>query len=151
MKRTKLSYLAVNSVLLLFLVFGCRGYGTLKLAPEDKAPVIIEQLKEDFDSFDIYYFPYISDHPAAVLFDPKDETRRILTTAGWYKVESPERLKFVIDQAQQWYTPTLREIHGPDSQFYGYLYTEWDYAYIEAVSDDTLRVYDLDPPPLENF
>jgi hypothetical protein len=52
---------------------------------------------------------------------------------------------------EKWYEPAMYDIPGPDDQFYGYLFSARNYAFMQAIHDKTLRVYDLDPTPLERI
>jgi len=149
-------YPAIMVLLLVFLTSGCswlKGYGKLRLQSRHEEKVTIQELKDNWDDYTIYYAGYYGrlsiKHPSAVMFDPKKDDR-VLVGDKWTKVEDQETLSRLISSIQSqkaMYYPRLRRILGPDDQFYGYMFTALHQAVIKVVDDRTMWVYNLPMPP----
>jgi hypothetical protein len=157
MKRYMCPVLMVLS--LIFLVSGCawlRSYGKLRLQSRDEKKVTIQELKDNWRDYTIYYAGYYGiKQPSAVMFDPKKDDRALMGDK-WTKVEDQETLSELISSIQchkALYYPRLWKVLGPDDQLYGYLFSAWDSVpvVIRVVDDRTMWVHDVPlPPHLEN-
>jgi len=144
-------YLAVIVSVLLFLVSGCswyKSYGKVRLQSGPGHRVTIQELRENWRDYTIYYAGMSVQHPSAIMFDPKKDSRT-LASDKWIKVEDQETLSELISwiQLTTEFYPRLQRILGPDDQFYGYFYSGWDHVLIKVVDERTLWVYDLPMPP----
>jgi hypothetical protein len=126
------------------------NYGKLDVVWPFRTAINIAQIHENWEDYDIYYAGYSTAFPAAVMFDPKGDKRRLVSDA-WVQVKDRETLLGLIDRLwvdTQYYYPKLRKILGPDNQLYGYMYTAWDHAVMKAVDTGTLWVRDLPHRPI---
>ena len=127
------------------------SYGKLRVQPRGPERVTIEMLEERWEDYDVYFAgPWIG-RPSAVMFDPKDDDRKLVPHKWWVPVKKKEDLLEVVSgvkvgQASFW--PIVWRILGPDNQFYGYLYTPWRHVVIKVVDNKTLWVDDI---PLPRF
>jgi hypothetical protein len=137
--------------LLISAIFGCsflNRYGKLRLAWSKE--MTIEQLQQDWGNYDVYYAGYSVPFPAAIMFDPKNDERKLITDA-WVQVEDPETVSNLVRNLwidEQYSYPKLRKILSPDNQMYGYMYTAWDHAVIKVVDETTMWVEDLPHRPI---
>jgi len=147
----KVKYPALIVLVLVFLTSGCswlKSYGKLRLQSGPGHKVTIEELRENWNDYTIYYAGQSVGLPSAIMFDPKKDSKTLLSDK-WIKVEDRETVSELISWIQhstQFY-PRLQRILGPDDQFYGYFYSGWDHVLIKVVDERTLWVYDLPIPP----
>jgi hypothetical protein len=151
MDTKKYIYLSVIVVVLALIMPGCswlKSYGKLRVQSGPGHKVTIEELKENWDDYTIYYAGLSVDHPSAVMFDPKNDSTSLVSDK-WVKVEDQETLSGLIGSIQRTthFYPIVQRILGPDDQFYGYFFSAWHNVLIKAVDDRTLWVYDLPLSP----
>lgn len=153
-------YICPAATVLVSILFmsGCsslKNYGKLRLQSRHEKKVTIEELKENWHDYNIYYAGYYGGlsikHPSAVMFDPKKD-KKALVGDKWTKIEDRETLSKLISSIQSQkanYYPRLWRILGPDQQFYGYLFTALDRVavVIKVVDDKTMWVFNLPRPP----
>jgi len=134
---------------LLFLLAGCSGYGTLGLQTGYKGQVGLEELKENWNDYALYYSETRERNPSAILFDPKQDDRTV-GEKGWYKIDDPALLSQVIGWIKDTkFMPRLHRILGPGGQFYGYLFSAWDNeVVIRAAGEKTVNVKIREVPAL---
>ncbi len=143
-------------LLLAFLISGCswlKGYGKIRAQSGPGKRVTIQELRENWHDYTIYYAGYHGKlsikHPSAVMFDPKKDDR-VLVGDKWTKVDDQKTLSELISSIQSHkarYYPSLWRILGPDDQFYGYLFSAWHHVPIKVVDEKTMWVYNLPRPP----
>ena len=148
--------LTIAGLLLMVLMSGCQlitNYGKLRLqyGPDEK--MTIQRLEERWQDYDVYYAGVHVQLPSAVIFDPKDDDRKLITHERWVHIEDREELAEVLlwlwgDETSPEFSPQLWKILGPDDQLYGYMYTPWDHANIKMVDEKTLWVDDIPLPPI---
>lgn len=146
--------LGLVCVVLLFCV-GCAG-GTLggnyaKVWPASSSKgVTIHSLVEDWQAYDIYYAGLGVDTPSAIMFDAKQDGRR-LTSDKWVPVTDQQTAKRIVGwiHADIAFYPILYEILGPDNAFFGYMYTACEGIVVKVIDDKTLWVDDLPLPPID--
>jgi len=145
---------AVTVLLLISVISGCtwlKSYGKLRLQPRREKKVTIQELKDNWLDYTVYYGGYYGvRQPSAVMFDPKKDNRALVGDK-WTKVEDQETLSKLISSIQchkAVYYPRLWRILGPDDQLYGYLFSAFDRVpvVIKVVDDRTMWVYDLPLP-----
>lgn len=139
-------------VLVLFLPTACAGlqsHGKLRLQPQGKDRVTIEQLVEEWQGYDIHYAGINVNKPSAVLFDPKGDDRSLQVHPWWIKVNRKETLVEIIRwlEFDKHFEPLVWRVLGPDDRFFGYMFTAWTHALIRVVDENTLWVNDLSMPP----
>ncbi len=152
-KKGKICLAFVGIILILpistWAFFG--SYGKLRVQPRGPEKVTIEMLEERWEDYDVYFAgPWIG-RPSAVMFDPKDDDRKLVPHKWWVPVKKKEDLLQVVSgvkvgQVSFW--PIVWRILGPDDQHYGYMYTAWQHVLIKVVDDKTLWVDDI---PLPRF
>lgn len=152
------TYPTIIVLVCVFLMAGCswlRGYGKLRLQPRGAREVTIQELRENWHEYTIYYAGYYGGlslkHPSAVMFDPEQDDRALVGDK-WTKVGDEETLSKLISSIQSQrarYYPRLWRILGPDDQLYGYLFSAWDRVpvVIKVVDERTMWVSNLPLPP----
>ncbi|NVM25759.1 MAG: hypothetical protein HWN70_07570 [Desulfobacterales bacterium] len=143
----KYVHLAMLGLVWVFLLSGCSGYGKLRPHAREGMRVGVEELKENWSDYIIHYAEGYGGKPAAIMFDPK-EGNKTLVCKKWIKVDDKETLLELLEWIQQSvrYTPRLWRILGPDDEFYGYMLSTRDHVVMKVIGDNTMYVYDLDPP-----
>jgi len=158
MKKGNNLYLTVIVFLLIFFIFGCsqfHGYGKLRQQSRDGNKVTIQDLKENWNDYIIYYAGYYGSlsikHPSAVMFDPKNDSKG-LAGDKWTIVKDKHTLSELISSIQSQKSVSglysrLWRILGPNEQLYGFLFTAWDHVVTKVIDDKMMWVYDLPSPP----
>lgn len=153
-KRIAVSIFIV--MVLVLMISGCATYGTLQM--ESRSPyrgkaeynnrMTIDKLVGHWQDYDVYYAGYKASRATGVLFDPKNDNRK-LTNGWWQKINDKETLMYVL----KWlglrrglYSNSLYKMIGPDGQFYGYVYTPFYHLVFKSVGNETMYVYNLDNP-----
>lgn len=156
MKKKGSICLALIGIILILPISTCTflgPYGKLRVQSEGPEKVTIEMLEERWEDYDVYFAgPWIG-RPSAVMFDPKDDDRKLVPHKWWVPVKQREDLLEVISGVrvgQGAFWPIVWRIVGPDDQFYGYMYTAWHYVRIKVVDSKTLWVDDI-PLPRFNY
>ena len=124
-------------------------YGKLSVQPSGKERMSIEILKERWQDYDVYFAGPNMNRPTAIMFDPKDDDKKLVPHKWWVRIEKEEDLKEVLWElrmAQVNFFPLVRSILGPDKDLYGYMYTAWNHVLIKVVDDSTLWVDDIPLP-----
>lgn len=144
-------------VVLVFLIsmsFACSAlnrYGKLRLARPDE--MTIEELRKNWDRYEIYWAGHTLEFPAAIMFDPKDNGTKLISDA-WEPVETQETLSKLVHNLwidiQHYLYPKVQKILSPDNRLYGYMYTAWQHAVIKVVDEDTMWVKDLPHRPVKS-
>jgi len=160
MAREKHIYPILLAFLMVFLVSGCAGfknYGKIRLPSHPSERMTIQELKENWQNYTIYYAGVTVNHASSLMFDPKNDTKTLVGDY-WTKVDDQETLSVIIDRIQRniRYNSMLYRILGPDDQFYGYLVLpvpKWwcrspkqsrlSHVVIKVFDSNTLYVYDL--------
>ena len=147
--------LALVIIFFFFLGFlsGCswnQEYGKLWVGPASKERLTPNQLYEQWENYHIYYAGVSISQPTAILFDPKDDKRKIETHEYWAPVKKREELWDLIGhiQTSQYQYPVMKSILGPGNAFYGYLYTNWTHVVLKVIDQKTLWIDYLNENPL---
>lgn len=119
------------------LIFGCswlKGYGKVRVLSRHEEKLTIQELKENWKDYTIYYAGLSVGVAAGIMFDPKSDERTLLGDR-WIKVEDQETLSKLIDAIESYieFYPRLHRILGPDNQFYGYMFYAWCNPVIKVV------------------
>lgn len=143
-------YLALVAVVLVFIMSGCLGYGKIRSQSGYGDDLTIEKLEENWRDYTVYYAGYAVNNPSGIMFDLKNDDKKLLPSDRWTKIEDQETVVEVISwikiQNSYNFYPRLYRILGPDNQFYGYLFSAWDHLLTKVVDDKALWVYDLPEP-----
>lgn len=143
--------IALMAVVLMYIIPGCSGYGKLGLQSRYGDDVTIEKLQEKLPDYTVYYAGYAVNNPSGIIFDPKNDTKTLMPSERWTKLNDKESAIEVISwikiQDSSDFYPRLYRILGPDDQFYGYLYSAWNHLLTKVIDGKTLWVYDLPDPP----
>ena len=151
MKHLKnFSFLAVIFTVLWF-VSGCLGnYGKMRVASVDYNATI-RQLKTNWDNYDILYAGLSTDSPAAIMFVPRTDGKRLIG-----KKWMPVTKKSEFDEIVRWlesnveFLPTLYEVLSPQGVFFGYIYvSDMVLIVIKQIDPETLEVEDMPLPPFD--
>jgi hypothetical protein len=140
------------AALILSVSAGCffaNKYGKLRLAGFSGNKMTIHELKENWEDYDVSYAGYSVGFPTAIMFDPKDDERK-LTSYKWVRVKDQETLSALIGGfwvGTRDFRPKVWKILGPNGQLYGYMYTPVDHAVIKVVDETTMWVEDLPTGP----
>lgn len=149
MDLTKIPFLALF-LLSPFLVFSCFGnYGRVGMhwGPVEKKS--IQELAGNWERYLVYYAGPSVSFPSAVLFDPREDGRKIVPHK-WLPVKDQAQLTEIVEwlEFDHTYPPALYRILGPDNQFYGYLYSNVFHVAIKAIDVNTLWMGDIPLPPI---
>ena len=155
MKRKKYLCLIFIGIV---IAYGCSllsGYGKLRQQNKKVDGITIQQLEDTWEDYTIYYAGYYGSlsikHPSAVVFDPRNDERK-LEGDKWTIVSDKQTLLELIDSIQrqeslEGLNPDLWKIYGPDEKFYGYFYSAWGHLVVKVVDEKTMEMYDLPLPP----
>ena len=148
-------------ILIFTCIMGCSGnYGTLKTQSESDSKVTRQELIDNWSDYHISY------RTAAIVFDPKNDDRKILLGGkkgwGWATIKDQEtwteftKTNITSDgdirpiRADSPVTGVtndspmtgVREIWGPDDQLYGFVITsQFDTVSTILVEENSLRLY----------
>ena len=136
---------------LLFLVSGCLGnYGKIRLASGDHNTTI-QQIKENWENYDILYAGLSTDSPSAIMFGPRNDGKRLMGKK-WMPVTDAAVLDEIVDWLESYinFPPTLYEILSPEGVFFGYIYTSsTEQIVVKQVDPETLELENIPLPPID--
>jgi hypothetical protein len=140
----------VLPLLLVFSLLSCSGnYGRLvaQWRPEDENT--IRDLAGDWGKYLVYYAGPSTSFPSAVMFDPKEDGRKLVPDK-WVPVTDRAQLNEIVEwlEFRPIFRPVLFRILGPDGNPYGYLYSYKTDVLIKVTGDNTLWVSDMPLPPI---
>jgi hypothetical protein len=154
MNSRKCLYLVSMTALVIGLASGCstlKEYGKLGFAGTTEPKMTLDQLVENWNDYDVYYSGINKDRVYGIMFDPKNDTRKLVGHKWWEPVESQEQLRqsiLWVDVFRSYgYQPTLWKILSPDNQLYGFIYTFKHPVIVKVIDDKTLWVDELTFPP----
>ena len=139
-------------ICLLFIGFafimGCSGTRTsIKNQSRDESKVTQEKLIKNWSDYDIWF------KQTVIAFDPKNDDKKILVGNSWGTVKDQESWTRIvkenttsngkIDPLWSYGSMTgVREIWGPDNQFYGYvIHQQRDLVSAKVVDENTVRLW----------
>lgn len=149
-------------LLVVSFVFGCAGlrnYGKIRPTSGPSEKMTVDELKENWQDYTIYYAGATIEHASALMFDPKNDDR-VLVGDYWTKVKDQETVEYLINKIQRYvkYNSRVWSILSPDDQFFGYLvlpvrilWGDWNrsrrapdsHVIIKVIDEKTLYVYGL--------
>jgi len=151
MKSLKFLFFSTVIFIITGLVSGCLGnYGKIRLASGDHNTTI-QDLKENWENYDILYAGLSTKSPSAIMFGPRADGKRLIGKK-WMPVTG----RSVVDEIIEWlnayvnFPPTLYEILSPDNVFFGYIYTSpTQQIVIKQIDPETLELENIPLPPID--
>ncbi|MGD2036485.1 MAG: hypothetical protein PVH28_01310 [Desulfobacterales bacterium] len=136
-------------IILLFpFIMGCsETYGTLKKLSTADSKATQQELIDNWSQYHIWL------KSAVIVFDPKNDNKKILVGSNWSTVKDQETWTEIVKAnttsqgniSPVWanYAMTgIREIWGPDNQLYGYIiHQQPDLVSVKLVEVNTLRLW----------
>ena len=137
---------------ILFITAGCANYGRLSSVPGNETEDLLSDLLSRTDQYAVHYHGNSEKLVSGILFDHRDDGKSIRPEGMlWSEVSDPKTIASIISiikiSNNPGYFPVLYKINDPQGNFYGYLYTGWNYLAIRPVDEQTVRVYGLKGPP----
>jgi hypothetical protein len=150
MNTKPFSFSIVLIVVSAILSYGCAGintYGKLR-ATQGKGEITIEDLIKNWQAYDIYYAGYYPSRPSAVIFDLKEDGRKLVYDE-WVPVTDQKTLVNLVNwmDSNPFSYPQAYRILGPDDQSYGFIISTWNHVLMKKIDETTMYVYDLPYPP----
>jgi hypothetical protein len=145
----KIIRLAAIAILIFAFVMGCKTGNYAKLKNQSRADSRVTQQKL-IDNWSDYHIWFRS---AVIVFDPKDDDKKILVGSNWGTVNDKETWADMIkanttshgniSPVGASYSMTgVREIWSRDSQFYGYvIHQQGDLVSVRVVDENTMRLF----------
>ena len=119
---------AIKSVCLMFMILiaitGCATaeYGKIHKQTVAENEIKVTDLGDNWQDYDIYYATSNGSRPAAVMFDPKNDDRKLVGDS-WRQIDDPVTLAKSIRTIQVWYRYAIvGVIQSPDARVFGYMY-----------------------------
>ena len=144
----KIIRLAVMANLIFAFIIGCSGKaGKIKTQSESESNVTQQELIDNWSDYTIWL------RSAAAVFDPKNDSRKILVSSHWATVKDEKMWKEIVKAnttsdgkiSPVWadYSMTgVRELWGPDNQLYGFIiHQQADLVNVRLVEENTLRLW----------
>ena len=138
-------YRYLNVFLIAVVISGCaswqKNYGKLKSLPKGESEMIIRDLIDKWEDFDIYYADSGIPSSIGIMFDPKNNDTALVGDM-WKKVTDKETLLKTVKWIK--HDRLLNEILGPDGRFYGYLYYSYGHVTLKMIGDKKMYVFNLE-------
>ena len=143
--------LAGIAILILIFIMGCSGnHGNLKTQSEGDSKVTQQELIDNWSDYHIRYRAF------AIVFDPKNDDRKILVGSSWGKVKDQEIWTEIVKTKTtsdgdfslvfadyDYRTTGVQEIWGSDNQLYGFIIyqqTMVDSVDVKLVDENTMQL-----------
>jgi len=148
----------LSSILLLLLLCfwmmpGCLGlekYGSIRAA-DGQGDSSIQNLIENWQEYHIYYAGLSYKSPSAILFNPKEGNKRVVSKK-WMPVTDQSVAVTIVKWLDSYinFPPYLSKILGPKGDFFGYVYTSaQEQVVVREIEPNTLFVEDIPLPPFD--
>jgi hypothetical protein len=141
-------------------IMGCSGnYGKLKTQSGNESKVTQRELIDNWSDYNIWLSYYVGLRDtllAVIVFDPKNDDRKISVESDWRKVKDQEMWTEIVkanttsdgDFSMVWAgysyrTTGVQEIWGPDNQLYGFIIyqqTVVDSVKVKLVDENTMQL-----------
>jgi hypothetical protein len=139
----------VSLMLIIFIsTIGCSGtYGKLKTQSANDSKITQQKLINGWSDYDIWF------KSAVIVFDPKNDDKKILVDSQWGTVKDQETWTGIVKAnttshgniSPIWasYAMTgVREIWSPNNHFYGYIiHQRPDLVSVKVVDENSMRLY----------
>ena len=149
-RRISLCFIVVFFAVSLFGCVDPSKYGRIRTAGPD---MTIDQLVKNQKDYDVYYAGVNVGLVNAILFDPKNDDRKITLQQYWVSANDESKLS----ECMRWINvfksepPSLYSVVGPGGNVFGYLYMLPSSPVIKVVDDKTLWIGDLSDRTSENL
>ena len=140
--------LAGIAILIFVIITGCSGtHANIKNQSGDESRLTQKKLIDNWSEYHIWF------KSTVIVFDPKNDDKKILVGSKWGTVKDQETWTGIVkanttDQGDidpVWsYDPMtgVREIWGPENQFYGYvIHQRRDLVNATVVDENTVRLF----------
>ncbi len=136
----------------LLLAWGCAPTGvTVKPEFTDEQRATAERLLTHWNEYDIYAYQWGGQVPAALVFDVKNDNKRLKFGSNWTQITSEEQLLGGLERAKLWKAqaiPRLSSIIGPDGKVWGYAMTGYGQIFANVADENTINILPpRDPRP----
>ena len=151
---------------------GCAGtYGKYKTQSEDKSKVTKRELIDNWSDYDIwlhYHTGYKPPRLTIIIFDTKNDDKKILVGSNWSKVKDQEtwlevvkenttsdggELTLVVENYGSYHFTEVLEVWGPENQLYGFIIHQQfavSLQRVEQIDENTIRI-SWSPPRHEGW
>jgi hypothetical protein len=132
-------------ILIAIFIVGCSGtYGIIRKQTGTEGKVTIEDLRDNWGDYLIYYGMRSNRYADAVMFDPKGNSNK-LEGDSWIKIEDQDTLNQRIEEIQSIYSyAKVHIIEGKDHQVFGYIYySTYLHVPVKIIDERTLYVSTL--------
>jgi len=147
----------VSSMFIAFVfILGCSGTsGTLKTQSESDSKVTQQELIDNWSDYNIWVNYNRAPELNIIVFDPKNDDRKILVGSNWSKVKDQEMWTEILKAnttsdgdnrsmgAFYDWPSGVEEIWGPDNEFYAFIIYQTstvDSIYLELADEKTIRI-----------
>ena len=140
--------LAGIAILILVLIMGCSGtHANIKNQSGDESKLTQKKLIDNWSDYEIWF------KSTVIVFDPKNDDKKIMVGGNWGTVKDQATWTGIVkanttsqgDIDPVWsYDPMtgVREIWGPENQFYGYvIHQRRDLVNATVVDENTVRLF----------
>ncbi len=135
----------------LLMITGCFGnYGKIRMASGDHNATI-QDLKDNWENYDILYAGLSTDSPSAIMFGPRADGKRIIGEK-WMPVTDGAVVEEIVGWLNSYvnFPPNLYEILSPNNVFFGYIYVSPTLqVVIKEIDPETLEVENIPLPPID--
>jgi len=133
--------------------FACAGMGNylqFRKASLTDYPMTIQQLRENWQNYEIVYAGLGKKAPSAILFQPNESDKK-LTYDKWVPISSPQDVNEVIRwlDANPDFPSVLWALVSPEGDLYGYIYSYYESVYMKQIDENTWFIGDLTLPPFD--
>jgi hypothetical protein len=151
MKSLKPLFFWTGILMVLWVVPGCLGnYGKIRMATGDHNATI-QDLKDNWENYDILYAGLATDTPSAIMFGPRNDGKRLMG-----KKWMPVTEQSVVDEIIGWlesyvnFSPVLYQILSRENVFFGYVYTSpSEQIVVKQIDPETLELENIPLPPID--
>ena len=140
---------AAIAFLIFVLIMGCKtgNYANLKNQSRADSKVTQQNLIDNWSDYHIRF------KSAVIVFDLKDDDKKILVGSSWGTVKDEEMWTGMVKAnttghgnlspiGASYNMTGVREIWSPDSQFYGYLiHQQGDLVSVRVIDENTMRLF----------
>jgi hypothetical protein len=159
----------VSLILLVFLLaIGCSGsYGNFKRQSESESKATKRELIDNWSDYDIWLHYNSGPRLTIIVFDTKNDDKKILFRSSWPKVKDQEMWTEIVkantaidgeltlgwENYSSYYYTDVHEILGFDNQLYGFIIHQQfavSLQRVEQIDENTIRI-SWSPPRHEGW
>ena len=127
------NYISLFLVVIVSTIGCSQNYGKLKTKSQSDIRLTQNELIDNWSDYNIWLIYSRVPKLHLIVFDPKDDGRKILVGSNWTKIKDQETWEEILkanttsdgDFSMVWanydYTTRAQEIWGPDNMLYGYI------------------------------